>query len=62
MEGEAGNNDAPQKEDDATAFLAGLTEDERYIFEERAGILEYDGCLPREEAEKQARQAFQRRP
>jgi len=62
LEGEADNCDSPQKEDNTTAFLSALTEDERYIFEERAGIMEFDGGLIREDAERQARQAFQRRP
>ena len=29
-----------------------LTEDERYVFEERAAIMEFDGGLSREEAER----------
>ncbi len=32
-----------------------MTEDEREAYEERAAIMEYDGMLSREEAEKQAR-------
>lgn len=39
-------------------FFSGLTEDERYIFEERAGIMEYDGGLPRDEAERLAKVIF----
>jgi hypothetical protein len=35
-------------------LIAGLTEAERGLFEERAGILELDGGLPREEAERAA--------
>ena len=35
-------------------LIAGLTEAERGLFEERAGILEHDGGLPKEEAEKTA--------
>lgn len=31
-----------------------LTEDERYRYEERAAIMQYDGGLEREEAERQA--------
>ena len=31
-----------------------LSEDERVVFEERAAIMEYDGELPRAEAEKRA--------
>lgn len=40
---------------DLKELIAGLTEDERVLFEERAGILELDsGGLPREEAERNA--------
>lgn len=35
-------------------LIAGLSEAERGIFEERAGILELDGGLSREEAERAA--------
>jgi len=35
-------------------LIAGLSEDERGEFEERAGILEHDGGLLRDEAEKAA--------
>jgi hypothetical protein len=35
-------------------LIAGLSEAERGIFEERAGILELDGGLSREEAERTA--------
>ena len=42
--------------DDMATFLSVLTEDERFLFEERAAIMEYDGGLTREEAERQARQ------
>jgi hypothetical protein len=31
--------------------FAGMTDDEREIFEERAAIVEFDGLLPRQEAE-----------
>ncbi|MGD0275799.1 MAG: hypothetical protein ABSB79_07060 [Syntrophales bacterium] len=31
-----------------------LSEDERFIFEEQTGIMEYDGGLIREEAERQS--------
>ena len=31
-----------------------MTEEERYLYEERAAIKEYDGNLPRAEAERQA--------
>jgi len=39
---------------DLKELLAGLTEEERALFEERAGILELDGGLAREEAEREA--------
>jgi len=35
-------------------LIGGLSEDERTEFEERAAILEYDGGLPKEEAERLA--------
>jgi len=35
-------------------LIAGLSEEERAKFEERAGILEYDGGLTKAEAERQA--------
>jgi hypothetical protein len=35
-------------------LLAGLTKEERGLFEERAGIMELDGGLSREEAELEA--------
>jgi len=35
-------------------LIAGLSEPERGLFEERAGILEHDGGLPKEEAERAA--------
>jgi hypothetical protein len=35
-------------------LIAGLSEDERGEFEERAGILEHDGGLTKEEAERKA--------
>jgi hypothetical protein len=34
--------------------MQGLTEDE-YLFEERAGIIEFDGNVPRHIAEQEAR-------
>jgi len=48
-------NDTRQRIDDITTFLAGLTKDERSIFEERAAIIEFDGGLTRAESEKRAR-------
>lgn len=39
-----------------TINIEDLNEDERYLFDERSGIYEYDGKLPREEAEKRAYQ------
>lgn len=46
---------APQGEGiDLKELIAGLTEEERELFEERAGILEHDGGLPKEEAERAA--------
>ena len=39
---------------DLESLKAGLSEAERGLFEERAGILELDGGLPREEAERAA--------
>jgi hypothetical protein len=35
-------------------LIAGLSEAERYQFEERAAIMEYDGGLSREKAERAA--------
>jgi len=35
-------------------LIAGLSEEERAEYEERAGILEYDGGLTKAEAERQA--------
>ena len=35
-------------------LIAGLSDEERTEFEERAGILEYDGGLTKAEAERQA--------
>lgn len=35
-------------------WYRGLTADQREFFDERAGILEFEGNLPREEAERQA--------
>jgi hypothetical protein len=40
---------------DMTAFLSGLSEEDRYIFEERAAIIEFEGGLTRAESEKRAR-------
>ena len=51
-------NDARQGKYDLTALPSGLTEDERFIFEERAAIMEYEGSLTRGEAERQAREAL----
>jgi len=39
---------------DLKELIAGLTEGERELFEERAGILELDEGLSREEAERKA--------
>jgi len=39
---------------DVKELIAGLTEEERGLFEERAGIMELDGGLSREEAELEA--------
>ena len=36
---------------------AALKEERRFLFEERAAIMEFSGNLPREEAEKRARLA-----
>jgi hypothetical protein len=52
-----GNNEPVEMEN----FLSSLSEEQRYVFEERAAIMEYDGGLTREEAEKQAQQLLQRR-
>ena len=41
--------------EDPTGFPAGLNEEERFTFEERAAIMEYDGGLARGEAERFAR-------
>jgi hypothetical protein len=57
LEGEKGNNEPVEMEN----FLSSLSEEQRYVFEERAAIMEYDGGLTREEAEKQAQQLLQRR-
>lgn len=56
LEDETDSEGTNQKAGDLTSFLARLTKDERFTFEERAAILEYDGGLTREEAELQARQ------
>ncbi len=40
---------------DMTAFLSGLSEEDRYTFEERAAIMEFEGGLTRTESEKRAR-------
>jgi hypothetical protein len=40
--------------DELTGGLEGLDEEQRFTFEERAAIMEYDGGLPREEAERAA--------
>ena len=43
-------------------IIASLSEDERADFEERAGIMEYHGGLPREEAERRVLEiVFERR-
>jgi len=39
---------------DLKELIAGLTEEERGLFEERTGILELDGGLRKEEAEREA--------
>jgi len=39
---------------DIKGLIAGLTEEERGLFEERAGIMELDGGLSKEEAELEA--------
>jgi len=39
---------------DVKELIAGLTEEERELFEEKAGIMELDGGLSREEAELEA--------
>ena len=41
--------------------IASLTENERYEYEERAAIMEYDGVLPREEAERLALEIVRKR-
>ena len=51
-------NDARQGRDETTAFLCGLKEEDRFLFEERAAIMEFDGRLTREEAERQATGCF----
>ena len=48
LESEADNKQDLQK------FLNSLSKDEQEFFEERAGIIEYDGGLSREEAEQKA--------
>ena len=48
-------DDARRGEDDMPAFLWGLDDEDRFSFEERAAIMEYDGGLRREEAERLAR-------
>jgi hypothetical protein len=47
--------EARQQKNGLASFLSGLTEEERFIFEERAAIMEYDGGLTRAESEKKAR-------
>ena len=39
---------------DLAKVVSALDEDAREYFEERAGILEFDGCLPRGKAERLA--------
>ena len=39
---------------DLQAILNSLSEDEQEFFEERAAIMEYDGGLSKEDAEKEA--------
>lgn len=43
-------NETEEKE----VIINGITEDEWYEYEERAAIMEYDGNLPREEAERES--------
>ena len=43
-----------RNEKDLKAFLNSLSIEEQEFFEERAGIVEYDGGLPRDEAEQKA--------
>ncbi len=43
-----------KNQDDIGLLISSLSEEERYIFEERAGIMEHDGKLSREEAERRA--------
>ncbi|ADE14149.1 hypothetical protein Nhal_0976 [Nitrosococcus halophilus Nc 4] len=38
-----------------------ITEDDKEFFEERAAIMEYEGGLSREEAEREARKLMRRR-
>lgn len=45
---------------DLQKLISNLSEDERYMFEERAGIMEYDGGLSREDAEKEAMKSVRR--
>lgn len=52
------NKRAEQQKDDILSFLS---EAERDEFEERAAIMEYDGELSREEAERLALEIIQRR-
>jgi len=47
-------NDARHVMGEIETFLSTLNEKERFIFEERAGIMEFDGGLTREEAEQRA--------
>ena len=44
--------DEKQNPEEVQTILHNLSQDEQEIFEERAAIMEYDGCLPRSEAEK----------
>ena len=44
--------DEKQSPEEVQTILHNLSQDEQEIFEERAAIMEYDGCLPRSEAEK----------
>lgn len=37
-----------------TVDTSSLTEDQKELFEERAAIMEYDGEMPRDEAEREA--------
>lgn len=45
---------------DLQTILDNFSDDERFMFEERAGIMEYDGGLSREDAEKEAMKSVYR--